>query len=272
MCSGTWTLVFRFAWKALYPLSHLPSLFFFFLIFRTRDGEGREQTCYRTECWLRLLYTQSGANKSPCLNDGNLNRGGGWERFCLKTGPELRDRLDVKETKGEGVFRVTLRFHPEQQDGWMDGTAIHWDKGRTGACCLYIWIMPDQVTLGFLPKINSIIMPGIVCLSQVLKDWLFGALSCPEHLCFLLISQQHFLGRGAFFRECCDSGKVKNHWLIMFPRRSHSINTCLGPQSRGTTLMDGNFLGLGEESDPLPSALPKAVTHHAKWPPGFLFL
>lgn len=166
----------------------------------------------------------------------------------------------MEEAKGEGVFRVTPRFHLEQQDGWMDGTAIHWDKGKDRSLFVHLnhaW--PGDLGLPF--KINSIIMPGIVCLSQVLKDWLLGALSRPELLRFLLISQQHFLGRGGFFRKRCDSGKVKNPWLIMFPRRSHSINTCLGPQSRGTTLMDGNFLvGLGKESDPLPSPLPEDVT------------
>ena len=35
----------------------------------------------------------------------------------------------MEEVKGEGVF-VCSGFHLEKQDGWMDGTAIHWNKGK----------------------------------------------------------------------------------------------------------------------------------------------
>lgn len=59
-----------------------------------------------------------------CLDDGNLSRGGGCKRFYLNWAG-IRERLDMEEAKGEGVFSVTPRFHLEQQDGWMDGTAIH---------------------------------------------------------------------------------------------------------------------------------------------------
>lgn len=55
---------------------------------------------------------------------------------------------------------------------------------------------PDD--LGFHFKINSILMSGLGCLEQVLKNGLLGALSCPDFIFFLLISQQHFLRRGTF--------------------------------------------------------------------------
>lgn len=148
-------------------------------------GKEGNKHVYCTECWLRLLYNQSGANKSPCLNDGNLSRGDGCKRFYLKTGPELGENWIWRRPKERVcVFRVIPKFHLEQQDGWMDGTAIHWDKGKDRSL-LFVHLNPAWPgDLGLPFKINSIIMPGIVCLLQVLKDWFFGALSCPECLRF----------------------------------------------------------------------------------------
>lgn len=84
-------------------------------------GKEGNKHVYCTECWVRLLYTQSGAKESPCLNDGNLSRGGGCKRFYLKTGPELGKDWKWRRSKE----RVYSGFHLEKQDGWMDGTAIH---------------------------------------------------------------------------------------------------------------------------------------------------